>query len=230
MGPTPLPGRWRDLSARVRGPSVADIATIFRADWAFAAGETVPEPAVVDASASGDVMVQVVGSGPDSESDTIYDAFLSSVFTAQRRLWITTPYFVPDEGLFRGIALAVRRGVDVCIIVPLRSNHLTADLAGAEYLREIQKVGGRVRCYEPGMMHAKLVLVDDEVGILGSANMDMRSFFLDYEIALFISAEREIEAMATWLTGLLESCVDLPRPGPLRRWVESVARLLAPLE
>lgn len=232
MGPTPLEGRWRDLSARVTGPSVADVANIFRADWSFASGETStapPTPPTISNTA-GDVSIQVVGSGPDVESDLIYDAVLSSVFSAKKRLWITTPYFVPDEALVRGIALAVRRGVDVCIVVPLRSNHLTADLAGAAYLRDLDRIGARIRCYEPGMMHAKLVLVDDDLGIVGSANMDMRSFFLDYEIALFITSEREVEAMASWILALLPSSVDLPRGGRARRLVESAARLLAPFE
>ena len=231
MGPTPMPGRWRDLSARVRGPAVADIASIFRADWAFASGETIPEPmpSGIPAVTTG-AKIQVVSSGPDSESDLIYDAFLTSMFSAQRRLWMATPYFVPDEALVRAIALAVRRGVDVCIVVPMKSNHLTADLAGAEYLRELEKVGARVRGYEPGMLHAKLVLVDDDLGILGSANMDMRSFFLDYEIALFIETAEEVAAMRRWFEGLLPSCGTLPVPGRAKKLVESVARLLAPLE
>ena len=231
MGPTPMPGRWRDLSARVRGPAVADIASIFRADWAFASRETIPQPPpVTPEDTTGGAKIQVVGSGPDSESDLIYDAFLTSMFTAQRRLWMATPYFVPDEALVRAIALAVRRGVDVCIVVPLKSNHLTADLAGAEYLQELEKVGARVRAYEPGMLHAKLVLVDDDLGILGSANMDMRSFFLDYEIALFIETKDEVTALRTWFEGLLPSCGSLPVPGRAKKLAQSVARLLAPLE
>ena len=239
MGETPSPKRWRDLSARVTGPCVSDIASIFRADWAFAAGEKLvepppeaarPAPASPVPTSDGDVTIQVVGSGPDVESDLIYDAVLSSVFTAKRRLWIATPYFVPDEALVRGLALAVRRGVDVCIVVPKVSNHLTADLAGASYLRDLDRIGARIRCYAPGMMHAKLVIVDDDLGILGSANMDMRSFFLDYEIALFIESVAEIQAMARWLEELLPTSVDLTTPGPIRRWIESAARLLAPLE
>lgn len=233
MGPTPMPGRWRDLSALVRGPAVRDIASIFRADWAFASGETIPEPASPPETpepGTGNAEIQVVGSGPDSESDLIYDAFLTAIFKAERRLWLATPYFVPDEALVRAIALAVRRGVDVCIIVPKKSNHLTADLAGAEYLRELEKVGARVRGYAPGMLHAKLVLVDDDLAVLGSANMDMRSFFLDYEIALFVASKVEVAAMRTWFEHLLPDCVVLEEPGRARKLVESIARLLAPLE
>jgi cardiolipin synthase len=228
MGPTPMPSRWRDLSATLTGPAVADVVEIFRADWAFAAGEQLEAPSAPEAS--GDVSLQVVGSGPDVESDLIYDAILTSVFAAKRRLWIATPYFVPDDALARALALAVRRGVDVCVIVPLRSNHRTADLAGASYLRDLETVGGRVRRYAPGMMHAKVVVVDDDLAILGSANMDMRSFFLDYELAFFVTTPSEVLAMASWFSDVLPQCVDAPQQGRVRRLVEAAARLLAPLE
>jgi cardiolipin synthase len=228
MGPTPLASRWRDLSMTVTGPAVADIGALFRADWEFASGEAMdPAPSL---AADGGARVQVVGSGPDSENDLIYDAFLSAIFEAKRRISIATPYFVPDEAIVHALVLAIRRGVAVQILVPLRSNHRTADLAGAAYLRELRDAGGSIRCYEPGMMHAKILLVDDDVGILGSANMDRRSFFLDYEIALLIADREEVARMAAWLVPLLERSVDLPPAGRIRALVEPFARLLAPLE
>lgn len=235
MGPVPRADRWRDLSATVEGPAVADILDIFRADWRFAAGEelaTVPRSPAAErvATAPAEVALQVVGSGPDAESDRIYDAVLTSVFAAKRRLWIATPYFVPDEALARALALAARRGVDVCIVVPLASNHRTADLAGAPYMRELEHVGARIRRYEPGMLHAKLVVVDDDLAIFGSANMDMRSFFLDYELALFVDGGKEVAAMAAWFESLAPQCVSTPPASAARQLVESAARLLAPLE
>jgi cardiolipin synthase len=228
MGPVPLATRWRDLSMTVAGPAVADIGRLFRADWEFATGEKMnPAPSVVSA---GEASIQVVGSGPDSENDLIYDAFLSAIFEARRRIWIATPYFVPDEAIVHALVLALRRGVSVQILVPLRSNHRTADLAGAAYLRELRDAGGVVRCFQPGMMHAKIMLVDDDLGILGSANMDRRSFFLDYEIALFIADPAEVTRMESWFFPLLERSVDLPVAGRVRALIEPFARLLAPLE
>lgn len=231
MGPTPLAGRWRDLSMTIRGPAVADIARLFRADWEFASGRKLdPPPQVIDAAVAGRVSIQVVGSGPDSENDLVYDAFLCAIFEARRRIWIATPYFVPDEALVHALLLAIRRGVALQILVPLRSNHRTADLAGAAYLRELRDAGGVIRCYEPGMMHAKILLVDDDIGFLGSANMDRRSFFLDYEIALLVADREEVARMEAWLVPLLERSVDLPPAGRLRALIEPFARLLAPLE
>src|SRR5256885_3717071 len=185
MGPAPVPGRWLDLAARLEGPAVADIAEVFGADWSFASGETLAtwsRPAPLGPSA-----VEVVASGPDAPTDLLYDAFLSSVFEARRRLWIATPYFVPDEALTRALAIAARPGVHVRLLVPARSNHLSADLAGASSLRQVAQAGVRVARFRKGMMHAKLIIVDESLGIVGSANFDMRSLFLDYEIALFLS-------------------------------------------
>ena len=232
MGPVPLATRWRDLSLTVTGPAVADIGRLFRADWAFATGEAIDETANVanGVASGGGTTIQVIGSGPDSENDLIYDAFLAAIFEAKRRIWIATPYFVPDEAIVHALVLAIRRGVAVQVMVPLRSNHRTADLAGAAYLRELRDAGGVIRCYEPGMMHAKILLVDDDLGILGSANMDRRSFFLDYEIALLLADPAEVQRMEAWFGPLLERSVDLPAAGRIRALVEPFARLLAPLE
>ena len=228
MGPTPMPTRWRDLSAKIRGPAVADIAAVFQADWQFAAHETLSTPA--PDPAAGDGVLQVVGSGPDVSDDLIYDAFLTAVFSARRRLWISTPYFVPDEGLLRALVLAVRRGVDVRVVVPARSNHLTADYAGASYLRAVEEAGGKILCFAPTMLHAKAILVDDSVAVIGSANVDMRSLFLNYEIALFMTSPHEIDVLDQWFSSLWVECKALPPAGRARVLVESIARLIGPLE
>ena len=228
MGPTPVPERWRDLSARVRGPAVADIDGVFRADWKFAAHAELaaPEPS----APAGDARLQTVGSGPDVADDLIYDAFLTAVFAARRRLWIATPYFVPDEALLRALVLACRRGVDVRVVVPATSNHRTADYAGASYLRAVAAAGGRVCCFAPTMLHAKAILVDDAIAAMGSANLDMRSLFLNYEIAMFATSPAEIAALAAWFESVFPACRELPPAGAVKNLVESVARLVGPLE
>jgi cardiolipin synthase len=152
------------------------------------------------------------------------------VFEARTRLWIATPYFVPDEALARGCLLAVRRGVDVRILVPARSNHRTADLAGASYLRDLAAAGAKVCCYQPGMLHAKTVLVDDALAVFGSANFDMRSLFLNYEISMFVTSRAEIAGIAAWFESTWPGCVGMKPAGRSRRMLEAVARLLGPLE
>lgn len=234
MGPVPLPGRWRDLSASLQGSAVGDVAAIFESDWQFATGRRgepvrllTPSPATV--AVAGDATVQVVGSGPDVVSDRIYDALLTATFTARHRLWIATPYFIPDEALAKAFVLAARRGVDVRVLVPARSNHRIADYAGASYLRDVVEAGGRVFCYLPGMMHAKVAVIDDALGVLGSANVDMRSFFLDYEIALLFSSAPEVQGLATWFEATLADARPLGPAKRSRRLVEDVTRVFGPL-
>jgi cardiolipin synthase len=228
MGPTPLATRWRDLSFRIRGPVIDDLASVFHADWAYATGEQLA--AAASNAAAGAAEVQAVASGPDAANDRIYDAFLSLIFEARRRLWISTPYFVPDEALARGFAIAARRGVDVRIAVPARSNHVTADLAGGSYLRQVADAGGKICCYEPGMLHAKGVLVDDRLAVVGSANLDMRSLFLDYEISLFMSSPAEISTVSNWFESLWRDCGQLEPASNGRTLLESVFRIIGPLE
>jgi cardiolipin synthase len=243
MGPTPDPRRWRDFSAVLNGPAVADLEELFRSDWKFATGEDldaepappesaptpVPTPAPTPVHAPGAV-VQVVASGPDVAGDPLYATLVSVIFAARQRIWVVTPYFIPDETLARALDLAARRGVDLRLVLPARSNHLMADLARASYIRQVHDAGGRILLYEPGMVHAKVVVVDDRLAIVGSANMDMRSLFLNYEVALFIYTPEKVEETAEWVRCLMTECVSqLPVHNQAHVLAENVVRLLSPL-
>jgi len=227
MGPTENPRRFKDLSVLVQGPSAGALDAIFRADWEFASGRAL---AALARDAPLDARTRVVPSGPDCPTDTIYEALLTAIFRAEQRFWLATPYFVPDDALARALEIAARRGVDVRVLVPARSNHRLADLAAAPCLRELAAAGGKVYRYLPGMLHAKAVLVDDALAIVGSANFDMRSLFLDYEIALFFTASSEVVALANWFEAALAfASAGPPLAGPLRTELERAFRLLAPL-
>ncbi len=254
MGPLPRADRWTDVALVLEGPAVAYIHNVFRSDWAFASHESAPPQvdetpllaAQVDgvgdtsdaavlathcrSQAASSAQVQVVASGPDVPGDTYYDAILTALFQARERIWVATPYFIPDEAITRGLVLAARRGVDVMLVVPERSNHLSADIAGGSYLRQIEQAGGRVRPFTSGMMHAKVTLIDHELAVVGSANLDIRSLFLDYEISVFIYTRPEILHFERWFNGLLQHCNDrLEEPGTVRALAEDLGRLLAPL-
>jgi cardiolipin synthase A/B len=223
LGPTPRPDRWRDLSLTLAGPAVALVDEVFRADWQFAHGPALA--GVGPAPPRGEVEVHVVPSGPDVPGDPVYEALLHVVFTAQRRLWIATPYFAPDQALERGLELAVRRGVDVRLVVPRRSNHAVADLVTRGFLASLSRRGVTVLRYGPGMMHAKLVLADDIV-ITGSANLDQRSLFLDFELCVVTHDPASVDA----ITALYADLVAGSDPTPARRRLrDDVGRLLAPL-
>ena len=132
--------------------------------------------------------------------------------------------------LSRALALAARRGVDVRLIVPIRSNHVSADLARASYLRDLHNAGGHVLLYTPEMLHAKVVIFDDRLAVIGSANMDMRSLFLNYEVSLFVWSPGEVERVAAWARGLMaHTHRELPSPAWPRELAEDVVRLLSPL-
>ena len=240
LGPTPSPERWMDVSLLVRGPAVNDIAAVFRTDWCFATDRTFPvceaeplpesEPDAPQIVPHGGTPVQVVASGPDVVGDPLYEALVSLIFAAKRRIWIATPYFVPDEVLVRALELAARRGLDVRLVVPDHSNHVTADLARLGFLRQIHEAGAKIFRYRPVMIHAKVTLIDDEVGIVGSANMDMRSLFLNYEVALFLFSPARASDLVAWFETLFPFCrPGLGRQTSAREVAESVARLVAPL-
>lgn len=228
MGPRPVDGRWRDLALVVSGECVAALDAIFRADWRFAARESLPP--LPPPRAAGGIGMKLVTTGPDSLNDLIYDSLLTALFRADRRFWIATPYFIPDETLVKALVIAAHRGVDVRVVVPHRSNHLIADVVAAPFLRQLAAEGVKVHRYKPGMMHAKAVLVDESIAMVGSANFDMRSLFLGYELALFFSGAEEVGHLEHWFqTTILLTQPGVPRTGRLRSRLEDVARLLAPL-
>jgi len=230
LGPQARADRWHDLTFTLEGPAVASYAEVFRADWGFASREWIrPGPAPQpDPSAKAAARVQVVPSGPDVPGDPLPDALLTLAVSARWRMWIVTPYFVPDDALCRALSLAAHRGVDVRVLVPQRSDHWVADLAGRSYLREIRNAGGTILQF-PAMLHAKAVLIDDQVAILGSANVDMRSLLLNYEAGLFVYSAAEIETVERWMERLAQQArPGLRRPGTLGELGEGLARLVAP--
>jgi cardiolipin synthase A/B len=226
MGPEPSRARFKDLSIVVDDACVSELDAIFRADWAFAGGRALVA-AAPPARASA---LRVVPSGPDSPTDDIYDALLTAIFRAERRVWVATPYFVPDDGLAHALEIAARRQIDVRVLVPARSNHLLADLAAAPCLRDLAAAGGKVQRYLPGMLHAKTLLVDDTLAVVGSANFDMRSLFLDYEIAIFLAGAAETQQLGRWFEeALASSLAGPPESRGLRKAAENLCRLVAPL-
>jgi len=231
MGPTTEAQRWHDLSLALSGPVVADLYCLFRSDWAFAAKE---EPDLPEQPASGegpgDVRLQLLPSGPDVAGDSLYDEIVASIAAAQKRVWIVTPYFIPDEVLQRVLCISARRGVDVRVVVPAASNHRLADMVRRGYLRQVQDDGGTVWLFKPGMLHAKVFVIDDSLGIVGSMNMDMRSLFLNYEIALLVRSEPVVAELAAWVSGIMEdSEVGVKSTSVPVEFAEDVAKLLAPL-
>ncbi|MDE2344253.1 MAG: PLDc N-terminal domain-containing protein [Betaproteobacteria bacterium] len=189
---------WVDLSFVVEGPLARQAQVLFERDWHAVNGDVrvrhgflPPEPAQPGTPA------QLVPSGPDLPDDTLHDLLLTAAYQARHRLIAVTPYFVPDDALLSAWCLACRRGIDFTLLLPRRSNHRLADVAREPALRELAAAGARIRLY-PGMLHAKAVIVDDQLALCGSANLDGRSLFLNFELMTAFYGAAEIAWLEDW--------------------------------
>jgi cardiolipin synthase len=236
MGPTPLRRRWRDFGAGIEGPAVNVLNEIFLTDWAYASGQSLTELQkelpIEPPTSTGRSEIQIVASGPDVQGDPLYEGILSLVQQAERSVWIVTPYFIPDEVLQRSLMVQARAGIDIRLVVPTRSNHPITDLARRFHLRELQAAGVKVLLY-PSMNHAKLILVDESVGLWGSANMDMRSLFLNFEVGALTYTAADTRELARWMNEVFSQSKPMPAPKKQQRLLptigEEIARLLAPM-
>ena len=200
-----------------------DAEALFESDWAFCGGSTRPSDATSPRAAGvpgGDATVQLVPSGPDMLTDTVYDLLLSGIFGARERIAIVTPYYVPDEALQHALVLSARRGVRTEVLVPSRSNHRVADVARRKLLRELVANGVTVHYYARGMVHAKAMVIDDIFAYVGSPNFDMRSLFLNYEDALCLHSPGAIGQVRDFIEGLISECTPEPPAPPEHRIVE----------
>lgn len=237
MGPEPSDARFVDSAVFVEGPIVADIETVFFGDWKYVTDEAPPKPDSLPGASGlfvpGEATstLQVVASGPDVPEDTFTDAMLCAIMDARERIWLVTPYFVPDEPLLRTLAVKARAGKDVRVLVPMRSNHRLADLARGPALREIAAAGGRVYAYPKGMVHAKAMVFDSTLAVTGSPNLDMRSMYLNFEIALFHYSRPEIERVASWTAWMQAQSIHYhaEHSGSGRRWAEELCQFISPL-
>ncbi len=238
MGPTPLKKRWRDFGAIVTGPAATLLNDVFLADWSFAGGvplETLRQEFSPQALPfEGSSELQVVASGPDVAGDPLYEGIISMIQEAERSIWIVTPYFIPDEVLFRSLLVKARAGREITLIMPARSNHPVTDFAGRYYMRELERAGARVLLLGPGMMHSKGIIIDDRIGLIGSANFDLRSLFVNFEIGMILYSPADVRAMRVWAEELATHC-HKPNPSQSGRTrimgnlAEDLSRLLAPL-
>ncbi|MFC5499407.1 phospholipase D-like domain-containing protein [Caenimonas terrae] len=220
---------WIDLSFDVRGPIAADALAQFQSDWELASrGRAGAHPVRPTAPApAGRATAQLVPSGPDQAEDTLYSLIIEACFTAQRRILAVTPYFVPDPGLLMAFTLAARRGVQVDLVLPRHSNHRLADLARPPAIRELVAAGAHV-WLAPGMVHAKAVVVDEVLALAGSANLDERSLFLNYEMMVAFYDPQAVRGFAEWVGAVRATSTRVQAaPVPLaRELAEGILRLL----
>jgi cardiolipin synthase len=180
-------GQWRDTHFRLDGPAAGTLQRVFLQDWFFATGEAFdPGAYFPDTDPGGEATVAIVPSGPDTRTEAIHRLFFAAIAAARERVWITTPYFVPDPPMTVALQVAAMRGVDTKLILPSRSNHRVTFHAGRSYYEQLLEAGVHIHEYVPGMIHAKTMVVDGRIVLVGSANMDMRSFRLNFEVHALI--------------------------------------------
>ena len=228
-------GYWRDQFVRLEGPAVAALQRVFAEDWDFACHESLDGPAFYpELPPTGDDLVQVVESGPDQEVNTIRELFFAAILAARQRLWIASPYFVPDAGLLDAVRLACHRGVDVRLLSLLRPDHFFSFHAGRFYYTDLLAAGAKIYQYAKGMMHAKILMVDGRWGFVGSANLDNRSLHLNFEAGVALhSPQRVAELEDHFRQDLCDSRpleLSAFRRRPFyQRLTENTCRLLSPI-
>jgi len=183
LGKQPPLAPWRDTHVAIVGPVVACLQESFAEDW-FWATRKLPPLILPESYPEDGVLCQLLASGPADAQETCSLFFVEAIHAAEERVWITSPYFIPDEAVFAALRLAVLRGVDVRILLPSRPDHYVVYAASSLFAFEAVRAGVRIFRYEPGFLHQKVVLVDSEISAIGSANMDNRSFRLNFELML----------------------------------------------
>jgi cardiolipin synthase len=229
MGAVPK-ARWKDLLYRLEGPAVHYFRIVFESDWAYTVRRSIPRLTPQKGPFKGDAYVQAVPSGPDIPKDPLYEALLNAFYDAKTRIWIVTPYFVPDDNIMRALIIAAHKGVDVRLITPAKSDNRIADLVRSSYMRELDENGVRLELFEGEMVHAKAILIDDTGGMVGSLNLDNRSLFLNYEIVSFVYSPAFIEETERWMQTLMRHAVHhLAPPSKIREALENLMKILAPM-
>jgi len=226
--------RFRDTHLSLRGPAVADLSQTFAEDWAFATGDTLvcPEPpAPVEGGTS---VVTVVPSGPDQKHNASSLVYFVGITSAQRYCYLSTPYFIPDEPTIRALISAAARGVDVRVLVPERSDIAVIGPAARSYYPMLTQAGVRIFEYRDAMLHAKSLAVDGAWGVVGSANADIRSFRLNFELGVIIADQlftKRLESIFLWDFKHSKEIMaeDLHQRSLVTRFWEGTCRLLSPL-
>ncbi len=181
LGRKPPLAPWRDTHLELRGPAVADLQAAFAADWRSITDAELTFGAPVAGRGSASSLIAATGPADRQESCSLL--FVHLIDVARERLWLTTPYFVPDQAVASALRLAVWRGVDVRVLIPARPDHRTVFLSSSLHAREAVRAGIRVFRYQPGFLHQKVLLVDSDTALVGSMNLDSRSFRLNFEIS-----------------------------------------------
>ena len=229
-------GYWRDTHLKIEGDGVYSLQLIFLLDWYFVARENIdfikyfPKQETYPENN----YIQIAASGPDSEWESIHKVYFSIISTAEDSLYITSPYFIPDESILMALKTAGLSGVDTRLLIPAVPDYKIVYWASHSYLREIMEAGVRVYLYEKGFIHSKVIISDGMIASVGTANMDLRSFHHNFEANAFVYDRDVVEDIEAHFFEDLEHSRELILEDYIQKALhvrlrESVARLLSPL-
>ncbi|WP_091496814.1 cardiolipin synthase [Amphibacillus marinus] len=229
-------GYWRDTHLRIVGESVTNMQTRFILDWNQASKNQILqyEPSYYEAIPRGDVGVQIVSSGPDSEWEQVKYGYIKMIMEAEEYVYIQTPYFIPDESLADVVKIAALSGIDVRIMIPNKPDHPFVYWATYSYIGNMLEAGAKVYIYQNGFLHAKTIVVDGKLASVGTANIDVRSFQLNFEVNAFLYSEKVAAELIEHFQKDMDNSYLLTfeayQQRSLRiRFKESVARLISPI-
>jgi cardiolipin synthase len=226
---------FRDTHLGISGSAVGKLVHVFREDWAYATGgEFLPTAKIPQNIIAGKSTVAILPSDPDQFQNATAMVFFEAMNMARKSICLTSPYFIPDESILRSIECAALRGVDVRIIVPQKSDVILAHQAAVSHYAQLIPVGVNIYEYKPSMLHAKTLIIDNDISIVGSSNMDIRSFRLNFELnALIIDTDIAKILKDKFYSDLQKSKyidpVSFKKRGFHKRIMERIARLLSPL-
>ena len=228
-------GTWRDTHFRIEGSGAAGLQASFLSDWSATTKRHIAGPEYFPAAKRyTDDILQIVAGGPFGKWRTLLQAESYAVANARRRVWIQTPYYLPSDVLNTALQTAALAGTDVRLMLPARSDSKLIDLASHSYLDDMMRAGVKILFYEPGFLHSKLLIADDALTVIGSANMDFRSFEHNFEVNAFVCDEEFTARMAAIFDSDAAKCHAVT-PGEWfrrprrRRWAESFMRVFSPL-
>jgi cardiolipin synthase len=229
-------GYWRDTHLRIRGSALDELELRFLLDWRYASKDSFSAAAhyFPIRSKSGETGVQVVSSGPDSKWSAIKNGYLKMISSAKEKVYLQTPYFIPDDSILEALKIAALSGIEVLLIIPGRPDHFFIHWASLSYVGELLEAGVRCFTYDRGFIHSKLAVIDGLIGTVGTANLDIRSFDLNFEVNAFIYEEQVARELEEAFNRDLLDCTEITMERYMHRSrrvkvKEAFCRLLSPL-
>ncbi|MFZ1675643.1 MAG: cardiolipin synthase [Saprospiraceae bacterium] len=230
---------WRDTHLRIEGPGVQYLQYLFMNDWNFCTNDTLPSdeyffPKINTLPVKGNKIVQIAASGPDSDTPTILFSLLQVIYQARNEILITTPYFIPTESILEALLVAALGGVSVKLLVPAVADSKVVNAAARSYYGELLAAGVEIYLYKKGFIHAKTLVADKKIGIVGTANIDYRSFDLNFEVNAIVYDKEFANELADDFYDDLKDAEKIDRTvwdnrPAINQFMEKTARLLSPL-